>query len=285
MDDQSLEIRCRFKEPRGDYSSAALESNEAHPESFFPFLEEAAPGIYLGVGTTQNYHFIPKMKATSAIICDLAENVMAAHHYWKVLFTNANNEKEFRQLAARPPSDLPLDCLNENERKWYEKAAYWGVGNIVRKELLGGRKLIPYSREAHLLHQEGKIELIHANLFYPKTLRQLGSLVRAREERITAIYFSNIWNGSYGHAISQSKKVTPQKLVEIFSDESVFDQRAIVLYTTEDEEKYAYPDQALPWHYSCFSLKQFGEALSRSTWPIDLGSLREMPKGPVSKHF
>jgi hypothetical protein len=112
-------IVTEFSEPGGRFQLQYM-SNEDSLQYVIPSLKEAIRpgGVYVGVGTEQNFTYVSALQPKLAFIVDIRRDNMLEHLMYKALFELSSDRADFigRLFSRRrPPGSVALDASSTAE--------------------------------------------------------------------------------------------------------------------------------------------------------------------------
>ena len=181
-------------------------SNERHHGSSLSYLG-ARGGVFIGIGTDQNFELIPKLRPSHVVMVDFDQWVVDAHWIYAHLFRTratprafiaffreekiAAKRRELRKIARSPEQARTLDKIFMRYRQ------------EILTRLLGARtRLLSQSGKGYLNNQEdydairelvirGRYAALRGDLTGKASLTSLATTLRAQGLKVGAVSFSN----------------------------------------------------------------------------------------------
>lgn len=233
-------------------------SNENHHYLYKPFVDEHR-GIYLGVGTDQNYLIAAWSKSPILLMFDFDEQIRNVHDIYGSIFRRVENPKDFlktwteeEKIAGWIAEDFP-----EERAKALQKSL-----KISRKSVLGRLRLVvrEYRErkvDTFLTDQEqydfirnlwlnNRVFAYRGDLTADKTMKQIAKVLKDHQLSLGLVYLSNA---------EQYFDFTPQFRRNII--DQPFDEKALIL-RTRPWEKLGYPEGGR-YHYNVQNAQNFAE--------------------------
>lgn len=181
-------------------------SNETRLDLFHAAVKEKA-GVYVGVGSDQNYLLAAWARSEVLVLVDFDQAVVDLHRVYRVLFRAAETPEDFLRLW-RPRSHREVRRLVEEsypqgpERTSALRAygrARWSVDRRLQKVLLQMKQaalpcfLTDAGQYAHLrgLYLEDRVFAVRGDLTASRTLSALGKALAEGGQVVRVLYLSN----------------------------------------------------------------------------------------------
>jgi hypothetical protein len=209
----SVEERAALQAVRADPPPAALSrglhfiiSDEKRHDHFRSAIQDAG-GVYLGVGTDQNYTLAGWARPELMVLFDFDQLVVDLHQLYRLVFLAAETPEEFRRLwsfrEARRLRALVQESFARPQERVGPLQALAHVRATVAKNLddleARYRQLeVPFfmsdpAQYAHLrrLFQQGRVLLVRGDLTAGRTLADLAAVLRRQARVVRVLYLSN----------------------------------------------------------------------------------------------
>lgn len=181
-------------------------SNETRLDLFHAAVKDKA-GVYVGVGTDQNYLLAAWARAEALVLVDFDQAVVELHRVYRVLFRAAQTPEDFlrlwgprsyREVRRRVEESYPQGPERSSALRAYGRAR-WSVDRRMQKVLLQMRQarlpcfLTDAGQYAHLrrLHLEGRVFAVRGDLTASRTLSALGEALKDSGQVVRVLYLSN----------------------------------------------------------------------------------------------
>lgn len=181
-------------------------SNEAHLELFHGAVKDH-PGLYVGVGSDQNYLLAAWARAEPLVLLDFDQSIVDLHRVYRVLFREAATPEDFLRLwrAESRAEVRRLITQGYPERKQRQGAllAHASARASVERRLLrvvARMKalslpcfLVDAGDYAHIrrLYLEDKVHLVRGDLTAARSMSALGRAAREAKHSVGVLYLSN----------------------------------------------------------------------------------------------
>jgi hypothetical protein len=181
-------------------------SNEDHLHLFHPEVKEKG-GLYIGVGTDQNYLLGAWARAEALVLLDFDQSIVDLHRVYRVIFLAAETPEEFLrlwQLKSRPEVRRLIkegysDKKERNGALGAFATARWPVERRLLRVVEQMKKaalpsfLTDAAEYAHVrrLYQEGKVFMVRGDLTAKRTMRAVGQAATQAGMKVGVLYLSN----------------------------------------------------------------------------------------------
>lgn len=182
-------------------------SDERRHDVYRPFVEGIG-GVFVGVGTDQNYLMAGWVRPELLVVVDYDPLVVALHHVYQLVFRHAETPERFRELweegaAEQVAAWIAQEAPDERAaRRW--RRAWRASARLVRGKLrrtardLKARGVpsflddrVQYEGLRRLV-QQGRVVALHADFTGPRRLRALWRLLREAGATVRVFYVSNV---------------------------------------------------------------------------------------------
>jgi hypothetical protein len=181
-------------------------SNEDHLELFHDEVKDKG-GLYLGVGSDQNYLMAAWARAEVLVLMDFDQSIVDLHRVYRLLFRAAETPGDFLRLW-RPESRAEVRRLiqegasNRLERAGMLRAFGTARGAVERRlnrvvEQMAKASLpcflVDAAEYAHLrrLYQEDKVFMVRGDLTARRTVSAIGRAAEQAGLKVGVLYLSN----------------------------------------------------------------------------------------------
>lgn len=177
-------------------------------------------GVFVGVGTSQNYLMAGWARPERLVIIDFDEIVIHVHDAYRALFLNAKSPDEFMELwrprasVRRKAFALINETYTSQTRRLNARKALLQFGSRVHRGLRDtARTMKEHKRPCFLddqaqydfvrgLFTEDRVIAIRGDFTGPKTIRGLAAVLKEVNEPISVLYLSNVeqyigWGGRF----------------------------------------------------------------------------------------
>ncbi|MEM6732172.1 MAG: hypothetical protein AAF658_11495 [Myxococcota bacterium] len=177
-------------------------------------------GLFVGVGTSQNYLMAAWAEADHLIIVDFDEIVVHVHDAYRALFLHADSPEHFLELwrprvkSRREAFGYINDTFRSRTRRLNARRAMLEFGKRVHKGLEDTIEqteeqgqpcfLTDATQFEHLqrLFREDKVLAIRGDFTGQRTMRGIARMLKQRDQEISVLYLSNVeqyigWSGKY----------------------------------------------------------------------------------------
>ena len=183
-----------------------LASNEKGLERFFPHVRGLG-GVYVGVGTDQNYLLAGWMRPELLFVMDFDPWVIQMHHLYRLAFLHARSPGEFYKLwtpkgvkkierwiieSDAPPASKETRLQVLRQARW---KVYWRLRYLKRKYARTWQRSFLNNSEQynHLraMHRTNRVIALCGNYVGRKTLKGIVRTVHQHRRIIRVFYLSN----------------------------------------------------------------------------------------------
>lgn len=181
-------------------------SNEDNLELFYDAVKDKG-GVYVGVGTDQNYLMGAWARAEALVLVDFDQSVVDLHRVYRVIFLAAETPEAFLQLWQRQSRPEVRRLIQEGYSDKRQRAgallalntARWAVerrfGRLMAQMTKANQTcfLTNAADYAHLrrLFQEDKVFMVRGDLTAQRTLSALGEALSESGKAVGVLYLSN----------------------------------------------------------------------------------------------
>ena len=182
-------------------------SNEYHNQVFY---RDAKPlgGVYVGVGSEQNYVFASWYRPDVMVLMDFDQMIVDLHAAYEVAFLKAPDVATFRALWGRKGRKLMHRHIQEHfasqpavaRGAWraYRWARVWVSSHLRRARRRYLARGVPtfltdpehYAFIVRML-KEGRVRRVRGNLLGPRTMAGIGAAARELGLPVRLVYLSN----------------------------------------------------------------------------------------------
>ena len=209
-----------------------ITSNERHHAATLPYIDTQG-GVFIGIGTDQNFELIPHLAPTHVVMIDFDQWVVDAHAIYAHLFRTRETPRAFINFFQDERLSVKrreLKTLAETPRqaRSFDRVFMRYRGEIL-KRLMDARTRNAGRTHKHYLSDQGAYEqlrtlvlagryvALRADLTGTKSLRALARVLRALRLEVNAISFSNAEQyfgyGPYFRANMRAFDYTPNALI------------------------------------------------------------------------
>jgi hypothetical protein len=184
-----------------------INTDEERHDLFYQTLAGRG-GMYIGVGSNQNYVLAAWAEAEALVVVDFDEVVIDLHRLFEVVFRNTESSRAFRAawepdhevstltwLEKAYPAGATRRRLSKIFRK-YRPNMRWGLNQFLRRtrKYNVSTYLNDPEQFAHLkeLFDNNRVLLVRGDFTGDKTMMDIAKLARKAEMTIGALYLSNI---------------------------------------------------------------------------------------------
>lgn len=181
--------------------------NEDNLQLFHPHVKDLG-GVYIGVGTDQNYLMAGWAKSDVLVLMDFDQSIVDIHGVYRAIFKTAKTPEEFLDLwhAKKRKTVRKLvkeEFKKEKRKKWAALKAYgtarWSIyRRLVRirdqfKDLEMGSFLSDQAQYDHIrkLYLDEKVFRVRGDLTAPRAMRSIGKAAKAADLPVRILYLSN----------------------------------------------------------------------------------------------
>ncbi len=182
-------------------------SDERRHDVYRPYVEGLG-GVFVGVGTDQNYLMAGWVRPELLIVADYDPLVVALHHVYQLVFRHAETPERFRELwedaaAGQVAAWIAQEAPDERAaRRW--QRAWRASARLVRGKLrrtardLKARGVPSFLDDRaqyeglRRLVQQGRVVALHADFTGSRRLRALWRLLREAGLTVRVFYVSNV---------------------------------------------------------------------------------------------
>jgi hypothetical protein len=181
-------------------------SNEFDHHRLGPYVE-AKGGVFMGIGTDQNYMLIPWSKPRYVIMLDIDQVISNVHHVYRVAFTVSRTPNSFmlffgrgrmarslRAIRAQVPAGRQRKVLTDTLRRF--------GGRIYRRLKRVRARLNMVGVKAYLndqthydylatLCREGRFFAVRGDLTGTRTIKNISAILRGLGLTVGSFFFSN----------------------------------------------------------------------------------------------
>ncbi len=181
-------------------------SNEDHLHLFHPEVKDKG-GLYIGVGTDQNYLLGAWARAEALVLMDFDQSIVDLHRVYRVIFLTAETPEEFLrlwQLKSRPEVRRLIQEGYAGKKERYGAlqafaTARWPVERRLLRVVAQMKQaalpsfLTDAAEYTHVrrLYQEDKVFMVRGDLTARRTLRAVGQAATQAGMRVGVLYLSN----------------------------------------------------------------------------------------------
>ncbi|MFY0565410.1 hypothetical protein ACN28E_16425 [Archangium lansingense] len=181
-------------------------SNEDHLELFHDSVKDKG-GIYLGVGSDQNYLLGAWARAELLVLMDFDQSIVDLHRIYRVVFLAAETPQEFLRLWRRESRPELRRLIEEGypdrkERAGALRALGTARGAVERRldrvvEQMAKASLpcflVDAAEYAHIrrLYQENKVFMVRGDLTARRTVSAVGQAAAQAGKKVGVLYLSN----------------------------------------------------------------------------------------------
>jgi hypothetical protein len=181
-------------------------SNEDHLDLFYPSVKDKG-GLYVGVGTDQNYLLGAWARAEALVLMDFDQSIVDLHRVYRVIFLAAETPEEFLrlwQLKSRPEvRRLIKEGYADKKHRFGALQAFatarWPVERRLLRVVEQMKKaalpcfLSDAAEYAHVrrLYQEDKVFMVRGDLTAKRTMSAVGQAATQAGKTVGVLYLSN----------------------------------------------------------------------------------------------
>lgn len=181
-------------------------SNEDQLELFHDAVKDKG-GLYIGVGTDQNYLLGAWARAEVLVLMDFDQSIVDLHRVYRVLFRKAETPGEFLHLWSQASKPEVRRLIEEGHPDPKERASALRVYGIARgaverrlNRVVAQMKkaslpcfLVDADEYAHIrrLYQEDKVFMVRGDLTARRTVSAIGRAAARAGMKVGVLYLSN----------------------------------------------------------------------------------------------
>jgi hypothetical protein len=181
-------------------------SNEDHLELFYDAVKDKG-GLYMGVGSDQNYLLGAWARAELLVLMDFDQSIVDLHRVYRVLFLKAETPGEFLRLWSQESRPEVRRLIEEGYPDKKERVpvlraygiARWAVERRLHRVVEQMKKaslpcfLVDEAEYAHLrrLYQEDKVFMVRGDLTARRTVGAIGRAAEQAGKKVGVLYLSN----------------------------------------------------------------------------------------------
>lgn len=181
-------------------------SNEDHLELFHGAVKDKG-GVYLGVGSDQNYLLGAWARAEVLVLMDFDQSIVDLHRVYRLLFLAAETPEEFLRLWRRESRAEVRRLIQENAGSRFERAsllraygtARWAVERRLNRVVAQMAKaslpcfVVDADDYAHIrgLYVGNKVLIARGDLTAERTVAAIGRLTKRAGKKVGVLYLSN----------------------------------------------------------------------------------------------
>ncbi|MFE8600880.1 LIC_10091 family protein [Archangium violaceum] len=181
-------------------------SNEDHLGLFHEVVKDKR-GVYLGVGSDQNYLLGAWARAELLVLMDFDQSIVDLHRVYRLIFLAAETPEEFLRLWSRESREEVRRLIQENAGTRFEKAsllraygtARWAVERRLKRVVEQMRKaslpsfVVDAGDYAHIrgLYQRNKVLIVRGDLTANRTVAAIGRTTTRAGKKLGVLYLSN----------------------------------------------------------------------------------------------
>ena len=181
-------------------------SNEDQLELFHDAVKDHQ-GVYVGVGTDQNYLLAAWARAEPLVLLDFDQGVVDLHRVYRVLFREAATPEDFLRLWGKDSRDEVRRLVEQGYPNARERTAalrVYGTSRATVERRL--RRVLAHMKSvslpsflgdaadyAHLrrLYLEDKVHLVRGDLTAARSVSAVGRAALAEQRTVGVLYLSN----------------------------------------------------------------------------------------------
>lgn len=181
-------------------------SNEQRLDLFHDSAKDKG-GVYIGVGSDQNYLLAGWAKSEVLVLMDFDQKIVDLHKVYKVAFLNAPNKEEFVKLWLAPANEQLRGLIKEAHSEPKTQRAVLQAHRTAQRHVARRfRKVIKQMESAQLpsfltddgqynhirnLYRSGKVFMVSGNLTVTGTMKAIGNAVEKAGMKVRILYVSN----------------------------------------------------------------------------------------------
>lgn len=182
-------------------------SDESHHFRFKKDLD-ALGGVFVGIGTNQNYTMLPWAKPELAIMMDFDQMVVDVHRLYRVAFLNTATPREFlklwtRRSAKRFKAFIETSYGDDPKMLKNVKRAFRYARGRISRALRRTKKTLREHRQSSFLtsqdefdfivrmFKEDRIVMLRGDLTKDGTMRRFGDVLRKHQQIVRVYHPSN----------------------------------------------------------------------------------------------
>ena len=164
-------------------------------------------GVFVGVGTDQNYSMAAWARPEVMVLLDFDRVVVNLHRVYRVAFLESADAEAFIKFWAEESLPLRTRLIEKHYadpklRRQVLNAEQWGRARVHRR-LLRLRKTYAWLKVPHFLNQKeqydylramwqaGRVFMVRGDLTAKRTMRQLAAALRGAGLTLRVLYISN----------------------------------------------------------------------------------------------
>jgi hypothetical protein len=168
---------------------------------------ENAGGVFVGVGTNQNYEMIAWARSEVAVLLDFDQMVVDLHAVYRVIFLNAPmpsrfvrmwHTKEARNTAALITASITDPTKQKGALKAFRyarKLVYGKLRRTIRRDKRKGSTSFLTDPEQYnylvALFRAGRVFAVRGDLTATRTMRDLANVMKQFNRPLRTLYISN----------------------------------------------------------------------------------------------
>ncbi len=181
-------------------------SNEDHLELFHEAVKDKG-GVYLGVGSDQNYLLGAWARAEVLVLMDFDQSIVDLHRVYRLLFLAARTPEEFLRLWRRESRAEVRRLIQESPSTRFDKArmlraygtARWAVERRLKRvvEQMAEASLpcflVDAGDYAHIrgLYERNRVLIARGDLTAERTVAAIGRITKQAGKKMGVLYLSN----------------------------------------------------------------------------------------------
>ncbi|HEX5754256.1 MAG TPA: hypothetical protein VFZ09_49190 [Archangium sp.] len=181
-------------------------SNEDHLGLFHDAVKDKR-GVYLGVGSDQNYLLAAWARAEVLVLMDFDQSIVDLHRVYRLMFLAAETPEEFLRLWRRESRAEVRRLIQEKGGTRFERAqllraygtARWAVERRLKRVVEQMKKaslpcfLVDADDYAHIrgLHEGNRVLVVRGDLTAERTVAALGRVTKQAGRKMGVVYLSN----------------------------------------------------------------------------------------------
>ncbi|HYO66816.1 MAG TPA: hypothetical protein VEU33_12090 [Archangium sp.] len=181
-------------------------SNEDHLGLFHDAVKDKR-GVYLGVGSDQNYLLAAWARSEVLVLMDFDQSIVDLHRVYRLIFLAAETPGEFLRLWRRESRAEVLRLIQQSPGSRFEKAslrraygtARWAVERRLKRVVEQMRKaalpcfVVDAGDYAHIrgLYEGNRVLVARGDLTAERTVASIGRLTKRAGKKMGVLYLSN----------------------------------------------------------------------------------------------
>ncbi|WP_375771942.1 hypothetical protein NR798_13980 [Archangium gephyra] len=181
-------------------------SNEDHLELFYEAVKDKG-GLYMGVGSDQNYLLGAWARAEVLVLMDFDQSIVDLHRVYRVIFQAAETPEDFLRLWRQESRAEVRRLIEEGYPHRLERVgalraygtARWAVERRLKRlvEQMAKASLpcfvVDAAEYAHIrrLYQENKVFMVRGDLTAHRTVSAIGRAAAQVGRKVGVLYLSN----------------------------------------------------------------------------------------------